>query len=248
MAERDWREVRARCNRFLSFKPATTARELLTQLAAEVPEDAMPDRYGGGELVEGFEAGLAELLGKEAARLMPSGTLAQLAAVRVWCDRRGIDTIGFHPTCHLELHEERAYERLHGLHAALVGGQDRLIEIDDLERIVEPIAVLLLELPQRELGGLLPEWDDLVALCGWARERGVALHLDGARLWECGPYYGRPYAEIAGLFDTVYASPSTRASAASQAACWPGPRTFWPRRGSGRCARAVASFSSSRWR
>jgi threonine aldolase len=64
----------------------------------------------------------------------------------------------------------------------------------------------VLELPQRELGGRLPEWDDLVAQTGWARERGIALHMDGARLWEAGPFYERPYEEIAGLFDTVYVS------------------------------------------
>lgn len=166
----------------------------------------MPDRYGDGELVANLEARLAELLGKDAAVVMPSGTMAQQAVLRVWCGRRGLDAIAFHPTCHLELHEERSYERLHGLHAVLVGDPHRLIGLDDLERIAEPVAALLLELPQRELGGLLPEWDDLVAQTGWARGRGVALHLDGARLWECGPYYGRPYAELAGLFDSVYVS------------------------------------------
>jgi threonine aldolase len=63
-----------------------------------------------------------------------------------------------------------------------------------------------LELPQREIGGLLPEWDDLVAQAAWTRERGIALHLDGARLWEAAPFYERSYAEIAGLFDSVYVS------------------------------------------
>lgn len=38
------------------------------------------------------------------------------------------------------------------------------------------------------------------------REHDVRLHLDGARLWECAPYYQRTYAEIAALFDTVYVS------------------------------------------
>lgn len=45
-----------------------------------------------------------------------------------------------------------------------------------------------------------------MAQTSWARERGVALHLDGARLWEAGPFYERSYAEIAGLFDSVYVS------------------------------------------
>jgi threonine aldolase len=76
----------------------------------------------------------------------------------------------------------------------------------DLEDVDEPLAALLLELPQREIGGSLPEWDELSAQAGWARERGVAVHLDGARLWESAPYYGRTPAEVAALFDTVYVS------------------------------------------
>jgi threonine aldolase len=95
---------------------------------------------------------------------------------------------------------------LHGLHGLLVGDPDRLITLGDLEGIHEPVAALLLELPQREIGGLLPVWDDLVAQTGWARERGVALHLDGARLWQTGPFYERDHAQIAGLFDSVYVS------------------------------------------
>ena len=39
-----------------------------------------------------------------------------------------------------------------------------------------------------------------------ARERGWHVHLDGARLWESGPFYGRSYAQIAALFDSVYVS------------------------------------------
>ena len=68
------------------------------------------------------------------------------------------------------------------------------------------IGALLLELPQREIGGRLPEWDELVAQIDWARERGIATHLDGARIWEAAPYYRRSHAELAGLFDTVYVS------------------------------------------
>src|SRR6185436_8253445 len=76
----------------------------------------------------------------------------------------------------------------------------------DLEAVNEPLAALLIELPQREIGGRLPAWDDLVAQVTYAREHGAAVHLDGARLWESGPFYDRPLAEIAALFDTVYVS------------------------------------------
>jgi len=95
---------------------------------------------------------------------------------------------------------------LHGLHGVLVGSPHRLLTLNDLNNVKEPLAALLLELPQREIGGQLPTWDELTAIVNGARERNIALHLDGARLWECQPFYQRSYAEIAALFDTVYVS------------------------------------------
>jgi threonine aldolase len=173
---------------------------------AERAGDERGDVYGKGGAVERLERRVAEKLGKEKALLLPSGTMAQQIALRVHCDRAGTRTVAFHPQCHLEAHEEKGYERLHGLDARLVGDRERLITLEDLEKLPGRIGALLLELPQRDLGGQLPEWDELVAQTEWARSRGIALHMDGARLWQCEPFYGRSFAEIAALFDTVYVS------------------------------------------
>jgi threonine aldolase len=197
----------AGAERFLNAWHGTPPmRQRLDALAAAADDAERADRYGEGERLGRLERRVADLLGKETAVFMPSGTMAQQIALRIWCERGARPTVAFHPTCHLELHEEKGYERLHGLHGTLVGDPHRLIELGDLEALREPVAALLLELPQREIGGLLPEWEDLVAQTDWAREHGVALHLDGARLWEAQPFYGRPHAELAGLFDSVYVS------------------------------------------
>jgi len=175
-------------------------------MLATIPPGTALDNYGQGGVVAELEAEIGKLLGKPAAVFMPSGVMAQQAVLRVHADARHRRTVVFHPMCHLEQHEDEAYQRLHGLIGRPAGGRDRLITLGDLTAIAERPAVLLLELPQRDLGGQQPDWDDLVAQVGWARERDAATHLDGARLWESAAGYGKAPAEISALFDTVYVS------------------------------------------
>ena len=176
------------------------------ELLASIDPDVVPDLYGDGGVVADLEQHVATLLGKPAAVFLPSGTMAQGAVLRVHADRRTSRTIVWHPYSHLDRHEGQAHARLHGLVGRPAGDSERLLRLGDLESIAEPVAALLLELPQRDLGGVLPPWDDLVAQTSWARDRGAAVHLDGARLWEAGAGYERTPAEIAALFDTVYVS------------------------------------------
>jgi len=206
--ERESREVWLACERALvGFDAAgRSARATLLALAERASGEADADRYGSGPLAARLESRIAALLGKEAAVWLPSGTMAQQIALRIHADRRQTRNVAFHPHCHVDVHEEQGYQRLHGLRGMYVGSRNRLATAADVEALRESYAVLLLELPQRDLGGQLPLWDDLVDACEKARGRGAALHLDGARLWQCPPFYGRPLDEIAGLFDTVYVS------------------------------------------
>ncbi|TQM78034.1 L-threonine aldolase [Saccharothrix saharensis] len=153
-----------------------------------------------------LERRIADLLGKPAALFFPTGTMAQQTALRVHAERTGRRTFAAHPQTHLAVWEEQGYSAVHGLRHHAVGDREHLITLDDLADVREPIAALLLELPQRDLGGLLPTWDELVAQTAWAHDRGAAAHLDGARLWEAQTGYDRSFAEIAALFDTVYVS------------------------------------------
>ncbi|HUD78961.1 MAG TPA: beta-eliminating lyase-related protein [Streptosporangiaceae bacterium] len=202
MPDEDLAALSAACTTFLTGHGRTDAAGML----ASIPADTEIDRYGEGGAVAAIEAEIARLLGKPAAVFMPSGTMAQQSVLRVHADQRGRRTVVFHPMCHLHRHEEQGYERLQGLVGRPVGNQDRLLTLADLAPIAEPVAALLIELPQRDLGGQQPDWDDLVAHCDWAARTGAAAHLDGARLWESAAGYGRPLDEIAALFDTVYVS------------------------------------------
>ena len=198
----DVEALRRACDRALTGHGPQTAADLL----ATIPPDTVVDRYGDGGVVAELEAEVAGLLGLPAAVYLPSGVMAQQAALRVHAERRSRRTVVYHPQSHLEVHEGRPLERLHGLVGRPAGHRDRLLLRADLDAVAEHPAALVVELPQRDLGGQLPTWDDLVAQLAWARERGAAAHLDGARLWEASAGYGRPPAEVAGLFDTTYGS------------------------------------------
>jgi threonine aldolase len=194
--------LRDRCTSFLTGHGPVSVADVI----AGIPADTVPDRYGDGGVVADLEAEIARLLGKPAALFLPSGTMAQQSVLRVHADRRQRRTVVFHPMCHLHRHEGQGYQRVHGLTGRPAGDPDRLMTIEDLTAIAEPLAALLIELPQRDLGGQQPDWDHLLAQAEWARTRGAAVHLDGARLWESAAGYGRAPAELAAPFDTVYVS------------------------------------------
>jgi threonine aldolase len=195
-------QYRWKCSRALHWHGNRRARDLL----AELPTELEIDRYGAGGVVEALEKEIRTVLGKPAAVFMPSGTMAQQIALRIHADRRGVRAFAFHPTAHVELHEDKAYQRLHGLVGVAIGDARALITLGDLQAVHERLAAVLFELPQREIGGRLPAWADLEEQVAFVRGQGAAAHLDGARLWECTPYYGRSPAEISAPFDTVYVS------------------------------------------
>src|SRR5215510_6272269 len=167
--DRELDVLRARCTRFLSGHGSQDAARQL----AMIPADTELDRYGEGGAAADLEAEVASLLGKPSAVFFPSGTMAQQSVLRVHADRRGRRTVGFHPACHVDQHEGRGYERLHALTGRPIGDPDRLLTLGDLDSVAEPLAALLLELPQRDLGGQQPAWEDLRAQAAWAREHGA---------------------------------------------------------------------------
>ncbi len=192
----------ASCERFLNGHGPRRVSDLL----ATIPSDSAIDYYGVGGVVTALEERVAALLGKPAALFLPSGTMAQQIVLRVHGERRGTKSVAFHPFCHLDSHEERGYQKLHDLFAIPVGPRNEPLSAANLSLVHEPVGSLLIELPQRDLGGVLPSWRELNAQIGWARERDAATHLDGARLWESTPFYRKSPAQIAALFDTVYVS------------------------------------------
>ncbi|MFI6504025.1 threonine aldolase family protein [Nonomuraea typhae] len=189
---------------FLHAPIRRTPRLVLERMLSLVDAGTPADGPDGPVAV--LERRLAGLLGKETALFFPSGTMAQQVALRLHADRLGRRTFAAHPQTHLDVWEEQGYNAVHGLRLHRTGDPHELMTAADLDAIGEPIAAAVWELPQRDIGGLLPEWEDLSGQVTLVRATGAAAHLDGARIWEAQTYYRRPPAEIAALFDTVYVS------------------------------------------
>lgn len=180
--------------------------QVLKEALESVEDHTLSDIYGSGTVIEDFQTKMASVLGKETAVFFPSGTMAQQIALRIWCDEKGVKRVAYHPLCHLEIHEQDGMKELHHIEPVLLADKNRLITLEDVVNLEEEIACLLLELPQREIGGQLPEYEELEAISAHCRNQGIRLHLDGARLFEILPYYGKSAAEICALFDSVYIS------------------------------------------
>ncbi|MFJ7155076.1 threonine aldolase family protein [Streptomyces sp. NPDC101118] len=183
--------------------------EELAALAAHAGEvydlDLTVDTYGDGVVAE-LERRVAGLLGKEAAAFFPSGTMAQQVALRCWAGRTGNPVVALHPMAHPEVWEGEALSVVSGLRVAHPTTEARQPTAEEVRGMAEPFGTLMVELPLRDPGFLLPSWEELTELVGAAREREAVVHFDGARLWECTTHFARPLAEIADLADSVYVS------------------------------------------
>nr|WP_243640310.1 beta-eliminating lyase-related protein [Streptacidiphilus pinicola] len=167
--------------------------------------DGRPDVYGDG-IVAALEERVAELLGTEAAAFFATGTMAQQVALRCWAERTGNTLVAMHPLAHPEVHERQAFTQLTGLRSVWPTREPRLPSAEEVADCDEPFGTLMLELPLRDAGFVLPGWDELTAVVEAARDRDAVVHFDGARLWETTAHFGRTLPEIAELADSVYVS------------------------------------------
>jgi threonine aldolase len=164
------------------------------------------DGYGDGGAVTRLEKDLIERFGVEAAAFFPSGVMAQQAALRVHCDRAGSRRVAMPDLSHLLVHEEDGPRILHGLEVSFLTHGFQAPTAAHLDAVPGRLGAVLAELPLRDAGCLLPTWDELTQLSDACRARGVALHVDGARIWEAQPWFDHPLAEIAGRADSMYVS------------------------------------------
>ena len=211
--------------------PVRSPTETLQDLAQECQELGIADWdvYGDFEktaaesFLRRFEQEVALEFQKEDAVFMPSGVMAQSIALFIHSKdkiEKGV-TPKFvcHATSHLLLHEQNAFRELCGLQACPMpktapglGLGAPPLSYDDVHECFEDndgshiVSTVLLELPHRELGGKITPWEDILATQQLCRERGVAFHCDGARIFEATTGYEKTPAELVAPFDSVYIS------------------------------------------
>lgn len=193
------------------LSPRAYAR-LLADLAENA--DVAVDSFGLGGFVEGFEKKIAAELGKERAILMPTGTLANLFALELLSDRSRrrvlVQTDG-----HIQNDTGDSAQRLGGV--VLVPIQDKgagfsvaamkaEVERAAGARVAIPFSSVVIETPVRRRFAQMIPLADMDAAVAYAREAGLKLHLDGARVYLASAWTGRGIQDFCRPFDTVYLS------------------------------------------
>jgi threonine aldolase len=171
---------------------------------AEVGDDV----YGEDPTVNALQRRVAEVLGKEAALFVPSGTMANQIAVGVHTSPG--DEMLCSETAHVYVWEAGGVARLSGVTARTLPGDHGLLSLADLIDRVRPddghyvrTRLVCLENTHNRGGGRVHPIGQVAEIASWARSRGLALHLDGARLWNAVVASGLAAAEWAKHFDTV---------------------------------------------
>ncbi len=182
-------------------RPTDAMREAIAK--AEVGDDV----YGEDPTVNALQARAAALLGKEAALFVPSGSMGNQASLRTLTRPGDVVLAGEH--AHILRYEGGAPSALWGVHVKTIG-DGGLFDADDVRRAigpddahVAPTTVLTVENTHNFAGGRVFALDALREAANAARDCGLGLHLDGARLFNAVVATGVSASDWAAPFDSV---------------------------------------------
>ncbi len=195
-------------NDVLDFRSDTITRPTAGMRAAMAGAEVGDDVFGDDPTVLRLQARVAEMLGKESAIFVPSGTMSNLIGVRLHC--RPGDEILCEAGCHIYNYEQGGYAQMCGVAARAVEGRHGVLEVAQLDDLVRPAnphfvrtRLVCLENTHNRGGGRIQPYANVEAICGWARAQGLATHLDGARLWNAVVATGIELTRWTRHFDTV---------------------------------------------
>ncbi len=185
-------------------RPTVAMREAM----AEAPLG--DDVFGDDPSVNLLQDRSSELLGKEAALFVPSGTMANQIALRTHTEPG--DEIIVEADSHIFLYEGGGFAALSGLSARCVAGQAGVMAVADVRSAVRPPGglshypnskLLCVENTANRAGGTVVPAAHCEALGEVAREQGLAYHLDGARMFNAAIVQGLSAAHLAAPFDSI---------------------------------------------
>jgi threonine aldolase len=171
------------------------------------------DVYHDDPTVNALETIVADLLGKESAMYVPTGTMSNQVAVRMHTQPG--DSIVLEASAHIGSHEMGGAAHHSGVTLQRIPGTHGVFTSDDVRAAVpvphpslpaylyEPYTLLCVENTHNEAGGTIWGLEEAQAVTDTARDLGLATHLDGARLWNASAATGIPVDRFAAPFDTV---------------------------------------------
>ena len=172
--------------------------------AAEVGDDVFDE----DPTVHRLQDRVAHLLGTEAALFVPTGTMANQICVRV--HTRPGDELICETTSHVYVWEAGAPATLSGVTTRPVDGEYGVLDVGQLRGLIRPASehyarsrLVVLENTHNRGGGRVYPHEKVEEIASWAHANGLAVHLDGARLWNAHVATGRPLAELCRPFDSV---------------------------------------------
>jgi threonine aldolase len=183
-------------------KPTPAMRAAMQ--AAEVGDDVFDD----DPTVHRLQERVADLLGKEAALFVPSGTMSNQICVRVHTQPG--DELLCETTCHIYLFEAGGPAVHSGVTCRTIDGDYGILDLRQLEDKIRPdnehyvrTRLVCLENTHNCGGGRIYPQSKVEAISAWAHANGLAMHLDGARLWNAIVASGTPAKQLAAPFDTI---------------------------------------------
>jgi threonine aldolase len=166
------------------------------------------DQYGEDPSVNRLQERIADLLGKEAALFLPSGTMANQIGLKL-LTRPGDDVI-VGDEAHIVWHESGAAAANSGVQFTVVGAGGLFTAADVRAAakpaghiVFPPTTLVAIENTHNRGGGVVFPQTEIEAICHTARELGLATYLDGARLFNAAVASGQPLAALAERFDVV---------------------------------------------
>ena len=183
-------------------KPTDAMRRAMAE--AEVGDDV----YGEDPTVNRLEATAARLMGKEAGLFVTSGTMGNFVSALSWCNRG--DELLCGVDAHLLVNEMGAIAAFGGVQMRAIPNDKRgLMSPDDVEMAVPPggyfprMALLTIENTHNRGNGAAYSAAQMQPLAEAARGHDMAVHIDGARIWNASVALGVPPSELASVADSV---------------------------------------------